>query len=164
MAENDNQEAEPAKKSSGKGMIILVAVLTVVLIGGGGAAAWFFLMNKPAEETAAAESDKLLPPQYVPLEPFVINIKGNGRPRFMQIKLALMTRDPNTVKAVGAYTPSIRNEVVDYLTQLEIKQIIAKKATEQIRINTLTRINNLLTAEQTGVQLDDLLITDMVVQ
>lgn len=164
MAEEENaSSAESPKPKSNTWLIVLVILMTVILLGGGGFAAWHFMANtNPAE--ASAEDAKPKVPKFVRLEPFVVSLQTSGRPRYMQIKLTLMSRNDEAVKILQVYVPLIRNVIVNYLSQMSYKDATQKDATGMIRESTLSEINGLLVAEKSGVLLDDLLITDLVVQ
>ncbi|WP_062262628.1 flagellar basal body-associated FliL family protein [Endozoicomonas arenosclerae] len=164
MADEEQEGgAESPKKSSGKSLIIVIVLLLLMLLGGGAFAAWYFMAAKP-EMAETPEVVKPEVPKFVTLEPFVISLQTQGRPRYMQIKLTLMSRDEGAVEVLKTYVPLIRNAIVNYLSQMTYKEATAKEATDQIRHNTIERINELLTAELAAVALEDLLITDLVVQ
>ncbi|KEQ16343.1 flagellar basal body-associated FliL family protein [Endozoicomonas numazuensis] len=155
--------SENPQKSSGKSLMIIIVLLLLIMVGGGGFAGWYFMsaQSKPSETEEALKPEV---PKFVTLEPFVISLQTQGRPRYMQIKLTLMSRDEGAVEVLKTYIPLIRNAIVNYLSQMTYKEATAKEATDQIRHNTIERVNELLTAERSTVVLDDLLITDLVVQ
>ncbi|MGI9280202.1 MAG: flagellar basal body-associated FliL family protein [Endozoicomonas sp.] len=156
--------AENPEKSSGKSLIIIIVLLFLIILGGGGFAAWYFMGSQTESAETTEEVIKPEVPKFVTLEPFVISLQTQGRPRYMQIKLTLMSRDEGAVEILKTYVPLIRNAIVNYLSQMTYKEATAKEATDQIRHNTIERINELLLAELSSVVLDDLLITDLVVQ
>ena len=127
-------EAEVPQKGSKKLIIIVAVVAVLVLVLGGGAA--FFLLKKNAAhadgeedgaEAAAAvvESDDKeksahkegVPPVFVPLEPFVVNLADAETERFAQIGISLQVADAKVGDSIKLYMPAIRNAVLLILSR-----------------------------------------------
>lgn len=122
MAENDVLEeagsqgaSAPARKNN---KILVIVALALVLVGGGGAGAWFFLLAPaaPADDgTTTAAPARVVPTgpvQYMELQPsFIVNFPYQGRQRFLQASLTVMTRDPSALAAVTEHMPVIRHNL-----------------------------------------------------
>jgi len=117
MAEND--AAAPAGGSNKKMIIIIAAVAVIMLAVGGGAA--FFLLGSSgggegAEEEAAPEI-ALGPMEYMDLSPaFIVSFPFQGRQRYLQASLSIMSRDAAALAAVTEHMPIIRHNLLNLLT------------------------------------------------
>ena len=154
MAEEQGEKNE--KKSSSKLWIIL-GLVTLLLAGGGGYAGWTMM--------AAEENDgRPQPPNFMLLEPFVITLKSDSRPHYLQLKLSLMSREPETIESLEVYRPMIRNELIRYLGTLKFEEVKLPGAGDAMRENALKQLLALLEKEQFEGNIEELVITDMVIQ
>ncbi|MGO0308842.1 flagellar basal body-associated FliL family protein [Endozoicomonas acroporae] len=158
MAEETEQAEAAVEKKSGKGLIIILIFLVLLLIAVGGGAAWMFMQQK------SEDPDELAVPHFMQMEPFIISLKSENRPHYLQIKLSLMSRDPEALKQLETYRPMIRNEIIRYLNTLKYMDVLKPEAPDAIRTETISRVNDLLVKEQVEVTMDDLIITDLVIQ
>lgn len=105
-ATDEGAAAKPAAKS--KKLIIIIGVAVIVLLGGAGAA--FFLMS-PSTEGEVKEVP-LGPVEYLNISPsFIINFPYQGRQRFLQASLSVMSRDAEALEAVTEHMPAIRHNL-----------------------------------------------------
>ena len=155
MAEEAN-EKEAEKKPRSKLWVILGLVM-LILAGGGGYVGWTMMA---VEE----EDNRPKPPNFMVLEPFVITLKSDSRPHYLQLKLSLMSREPDTIKALEIYRPMIRNEIIRYLGTLQFEEIKKPGASDTMRENALSQLLVLLEKEQVEASIEELVVTDMVIQ
>ena len=84
----EEQVAEAtARKPAGKKKLIIVLAGVLLLSGGGGGGAWYVLKGKhsaqgeaqakPVKEAKHAKKDA--PPVFLPLEPFVVNLRAQAQ-------------------------------------------------------------------------------------
>lgn len=138
MAEN---AAAPAAGGNKKMIIIIAAVAVLMLAVGGGAA--FFLLGSSGGESAeeAAPVVELGEMQYMDLAPaFIVSFPYQGRQRYLQASLSIMTRDAAAVPAITEHMPVIRHNLLNLLTA----QMLGVAETPQPGIENL---RNLATEE-----------------
>lgn len=170
MADEKESSASEDKNSGNSKLLIIIIILLVLLLAGGGGFVAMTMMA-PKEQPQQQQQPQpqqpvaaVAPPSFMMLEPFIITLKSDARPRYMQIKLSWMVRDETVITILEAYRPLIRNEVINYLGSLSYEQVKAGGVTEIIRAETLARVNALLDKERVGARVDDCLITDLVIQ
>ncbi len=175
MANDKKEEKEPSGSSNKLLIIILIVVLLVAI--GVGVFAVLMLGKKseapgdPAAAPVAAAAPAATPlaplaakPNFYKLDPFVLSLQGAKRSRFLQIKMTIMSRREGAEDVLNAYQPWIRNTVVKYLSGFSVDEALKPDAIDVFRKELLERINALLDEERTGAEMDDILITDMVIQ
>jgi flagellar FliL protein len=117
MAENDAQatpEAEGGGKKSKKMLIIMVAA-ALIFIGAG--AALFMLLSAPVGEEGAEPAAPTGPMVYLELNPaFIVSFPYQGRQRYLQASISVMSRDPGGLAAVTQHMPVIRHNLLNLLT------------------------------------------------
>jgi flagellar protein FliL len=151
-AATDAGEVAP-KKGKKKLIIIIAAVVALLGVAGGGAAVY---MKKKAaaeaEAAAAAEDDeegdghttkkaaakehkkdeKHVPPVFVPLDPFVVNLADREADRFAQVGMTLEVSDAHVGDEIKAYMPAIRNNVLLLLSHKTSLELMEPEGKEQL--------------------------------
>jgi flagellar FliL protein len=145
--------AEVAPKKGKKKLIIMIAALVALLgIGGGGAVV--YMKKKAAAAEAAAEEDedgegahashkadakeehkkdeKRVPPVFVPLDPFVVNLADREADRFAQVGITLEVADARVGDEIKAYLPAIRNNVLLLLAHKTSEELMEPEGKEEL--------------------------------
>lgn len=143
--------AEEAPKKGSKKLVLIIAIVALLVLGGGGAA--FFIMKKKAAEAEAAEgeegaaapakvahaapkpppkSDKLTPPTFVPLDPFVVNLADRDADRYAQIGMTLEVEDAKFAESMKGYMPAIRNGILMILAHKTAGELLTREGKEQL--------------------------------
>lgn len=146
--------AEVAPKKGKKKLIILIAAVIALLgVAGGGAA--FYLKSKAAAAAAADEAEdddgdaadaghkqvakaghkkdeKHVPPVFVPLDPFVVNLADREADRFAQVGITLEVADAHVGDEIKAYMPAIRNNVLLLLAHKTSAELMEHEGKEQL--------------------------------
>ncbi|MBU2099125.1 MAG: flagellar basal body-associated FliL family protein [Gammaproteobacteria bacterium] len=163
MADEDNVAA-PATKSK-KGLIVMLTA--GVLLAGGGAGAWFMFMGDesvPSESTAAA-TPPLGPVQYLDLAPaFVVNFPHQGRQRFLQANISVMSRDPEAITAVSQHMPVIRHNLINLLSAQMLLVFEDPTGVETLRQLATQEVKQVLQREIGREGIEEVLFTNFVMQ
>jgi flagellar FliL protein len=146
-------EGEAPKKGPKKLIIIIVAVVLLLVLGGGGAA--FFVMKKKAAEAAAAaegedgdsaetshakeapkakhgKDEHAVPPSFVPLDNFIVNLADRDVEHFAQIGLTLQVEDAHVAEELKTYMPAIRNAVLMILSHKTSPELLSQEGKEKL--------------------------------
>lgn len=142
-----------AKPKSKLMLIIIIAVVVLALVAGG---VLFLLLKKPADDeehgdAAPGKSQKakkshepVAPPEFLPLDPLVVNLADQDAPRYAQVGITLQIADAHTGDTVKKFMPTIRNGVLmmissrsgNDLLQAEGKQKLQEELLEMVRTKT----------------------------
>ena len=159
------QEGE-AKASGGMKKIILILV-AVLLLGGIGAGAYFMLGSGAEPETGAAEAEPEEPetdPIYLAISPaFVVNFEQNGRTRFLQVEMQVMSHDQEIIDKVEANMPAVKNGIILLLGDQDYPSLNTTEGKENLRKQVQDSINTLIRAKETP-RVDDVFFTGFVMQ
>ncbi|MDD7804452.1 MAG: flagellar basal body-associated FliL family protein [Endozoicomonas sp. (ex Botrylloides leachii)] len=142
-----------------KGTLPVILLLAILAGGVGGYLRETIQLGDDKEKTSQSAR-----PNFIPMEPFIVTLKNDARSYYLQMKLSLMSRDPEMIKTLQVYSPMIRNELFRYLSALDHDFISQPNSSEAIREAALVRVNALLDKEQAKASVDDLIITDIVIQ
>ncbi|MFF7708271.1 flagellar basal body-associated protein FliL [Pseudomonas sp. NPDC007930] len=161
--------AAPAKKGKLK-FIILIVVALLVVVGGSIGGTWFFLHKsqnkdaaKPADAPAAATAKPVA--LYEALQPaFVVNLNQQGRQRYLQVSITLMSHDPEGMAALKEHMPVIRNNLVLLLSGQDFNQLASPVGTEMLRQKATASVQEVAQKELGKLVVDQLLFTNFVLQ
>lgn len=153
--------AEPPKKSKKKLVVILVA--TVLLLGAGGGGAYWWSSRSAAD--AAPEKEEKLPTQYFAMEPsFVVNLADTDAVRYLQADLQLATRDPETLAALTAHAPALRNRLLLLFGQQTSAQLVQRSGKERLQEAALKEVKAVLKKEGAPDKVEGVIFTSLVTQ
>jgi len=158
---------QPAPKKNSKKLFIIIGVVVFLLVGGG--AAGFMIWKKKADEAAAAaaeeggddahaapkahkpaQRDHKLPPAYMPLEPFVVNLADRDADRYAQIGVTLEIDDAKFAEEMKPYMPAIRNAVLMILSHKTAAELQGREGKEQLAAEIAREVVRPL-----GINIDD---------
>lgn len=156
---------EQEQKISGKRTpLLIVGVLLLLLVCGG--AAWFLL--SPAAELSQEELDLARaegPVQYLDLEPsFLVNFPHQGRQRYLQASISVMSRDDEAMQAVQHHMPAIRHRLNNVLSAQVLLVFEDPTGIEALRQLAADEVRQVLLQEIGREGVDELLFTSFVMQ
>lgn len=169
MAQSEEAK-DPAVKGKGKLKFIIIVVVGLLLaIGASVGGTWFFLhksMAKTEEHPAAAAAPTgKAPAIYEALAPaFVVNLDQNGRQRFMQVSITLMTRDQAGLDALKVHMPVIRNNLVMLFSGQSFDALATPIGQEMLRQKATASVQEVAQKEVGKLVVDQLLFTNFVLQ
>lgn len=169
VAADKNRKAEPTKEAASKPKrsLLVPALIAVFAAAAAGGGVWYFTQGKAhAEAGKEAKPKTPAPAQYFALDPaFVVNLSGPvDGPRYLQVEVQLMTRDPLALTALQSHAPAIRAKLLMLFSQVEPTQIADRAGKEKLQASALTEVKKLMKAETGQNSVDDLLFTSFVTQ
>ncbi|WP_101927600.1 MULTISPECIES: flagellar basal body-associated FliL family protein [Luteimonas] len=156
--------ADSSKKAPPKrGRKLLVIALVGVVVAVAAAGAFWYLRGAPAAEPV---SKLPAPAQYLPLSPpFVVNLDDNSAgPRYLQVEVQLVTRDPLDVVELQHHTPALRAKLLMRFAQQDAEVINTREGKEALRAQALEDVQALMTEETGAPRAESLLFTSFVTQ
>lgn len=161
MAE-DSAAGKPAKpeKSGGLGRKLVNAIGILVLVIGGNLASNLIVRDflpdlAPGAAAMAGDAkdgkgakkkaDKQGPPIYFALDPPLVASVDDGQAiRFVQLTVEVMAREQQTLDAVVAHTPVIRNNLLMLLGRKSIPELTSSEGKEALRMEALEEVRSIL--------------------
>ena len=179
MADKEDDQEKP--KGSMITKILLFGVLplmtAVVLVVGGLFIAGVLPGGGGGGDHAAVEEDgghgdegdghgsEELPAVYIPIDPaFVVNFASQGRARFLQISVEVMTRDPAVPPLVEQHLPVIRNNLMLLFSSQTYDSVSTLEGKETLREEALAVIQEILEEETGDPGVEAVYFTSFVMQ
>jgi flagellar FliL protein len=178
MAKEVKQVVEAAPAKSGKKLLIVtIVVLLVVVLLVGGAGAFFLLKRSNAveidEEEAPVEtvksrkkSAKPLPPVYVAMDAFTVNLIPESGEQFVQLIISVEVVDAESGEMIKTYTPKIRNNVMLLLSSKKASELLTKEGKEKLAGEIRDQMNQVLDPKARGddAPVKEVLFTSFIIQ
>ena len=169
VAADKNRKAEPTKEAASKPRrsLLVPALIAVFAAAAAGGGVWYFTQGKAhAEASKDAKPKTPAPAQYFALEPpFVVNLVGEaGGARYLQVEVQLMTRDPESLKAIELHAPAIRARLLMLFAQQDAASLMSREGKERLQNAALGEVKALLVAETGKPSAESLLFTSFVMQ
>ncbi|MCH7866287.1 MAG: flagellar basal body-associated FliL family protein [Myxococcales bacterium] len=168
------EEANQEEVSSSGGIPWLLIAGAVVLSLAAGAGGAFFILSgqsapAPVEDTeaAAAAAAELreaegegFKERLYSLEPFVVNVTGDGYSRYLKVKVELEADSPELKTEIDARLSQVRDAVIVLLSSKKLSDITDFEGKALLKQDIFERVNDVL---ETG-KLKSVLFTEFVVQ
>ncbi|MCE9638727.1 MAG: flagellar basal body-associated protein FliL [Betaproteobacteria bacterium] len=134
-------DAPPPKKKS-LNWKMLVAVLAIVGAAGGGA---YWHLNRSHDDAAKeAKAEPAKPPQFMPLDPFTVNLQLEDNPQFLQVGLTLRVADNAAVDAIKLHMPEVRDRILLLLSSQKASTLLTLDGKRRLATDIVTSINGIL--------------------
>lgn len=121
-----------------------------------------------AEGKEGEEAAPKGPPIYHAFDPpLVVSFQEQGAMRFLQATVEVMARDDESIKAVQAHMPVIRNNLLNLFSGKGFAELTSRDGKENLRKECLAEVQKILQANSTEehpVSVEDLYFTSFVVQ
>ena len=117
------------------------------------------------EEGGEGEEEELQAAVYLPIDPaFVVNFASQGKARFLQVTVEVMTRDPGVAESVKLHMPVIRNNLMLLLSSQSYDSVSTLEGKESLREESLEVIQQILEEETGDPGIEAVYFTSFVMQ
>lgn len=162
---NTNDPAPAGKMKRKRQLLItgLAAALAAATAGGG---VWYYSQSHALGPAAPSKPVTPPPALYLALEPaFVVNLPISlDGPRYLQVEVQLMTRDPLALEKLRSNIPAIRARLLMFFSQTDPEQIGDRVGMEALQTSALAEVKTLMQAETGTDAAEALLFTSFVTQ
>lgn len=155
MAKDAKAAAESADQSApkkSKKLLIIILALVFLLVAGAGTALLLLKGSgdepeddEDVTETAhAKKKGKELPPIFLNLDPFTVNLVPENGDQYLQVALAVEFQEPEAEQAVKLHMPKIRNNVTLLLSSKKASELLTKEGKEALAEELRDTINDVI--------------------
>jgi len=169
MPDEEKEEVEAKEEPKGKKPWLLIALVSLISIAVGTGGTFFLLGSKGASETTedaapkpeeTHDNEASFDARVFDLEPFVVNITGEGYPRYLKLQLALEMDSLSGREEVQARAAQVRDTTILLLSSKRLSDITDFEGKALLKDDLRERLNALL--EKGKVK--SVLFTEFVVQ
>lgn len=167
MAKNPQtpEQATQIPKKNKMKIIILAVVALILAIVLSAVGTWFFLGRAPVEAQPVVESATKQQAIYEVLAPaFVVNFKSEGKPRYLQVSVALMARNQADLNALKVHMPTLRNQLVMLFSSQNFDELNTALGIDLLKQKATVAIQELALIEVGKPVIEQVLFTNVVMQ
>lgn len=165
MVEQAETAATP-QKSKIK-VIVLAVVALIVVIALSVVGTWLILNKSPADSEQASSATAVAQQQaiYEDLTPaFVVNFRSNGKPRYLQVSVALMGRNKADMESLKIHMPTLRNQLVMLFSSQNFEALNTPLGIEMLKQKATVAVQELALIEVGKPVIEQVLFTNVVMQ
>jgi flagellar FliL protein len=167
--ESEDATVQPDEKPAGKKRMLLIAAVALgaVLLGGG---AWYFMAGGSSPEAGASgehadASHEQGPPLYLALEPpMIVNFLNPTLARYLQVSVEVQAHDTETLDAVRAHMPAIRNNLMLLFSSQRHEDLVTREGKEAMRHAALQEVQAIVSKAIGRPGVDEVYFTSLVMQ
>jgi flagellar FliL protein len=168
-----DQKVEAPSGGGSKKLIIIILAVVLVLGAAGGGAAWFFLHGKAdAEEHDEAPVKKkkskkpIGPPEYVPVEPFTVNLQPGdaGTDQYLQIAFTLEVGGLEEKENVKNNMAKVRSRMLLLLSSKRAADINTPEGKVQLAKEIIAQLREPFEDRGSPQEIEDVLFTSFIIQ
>lgn len=150
-----------ASKKKKKKLLLMVGAAALIVAGGGGG--WWWTSRGAQAAKPAVEQKQ--PMQYFAMDPaFVVNLADEDAVRYLQADVQIATRDPETLAAVQAHGPALRNRLLLLFGQQSSPQLAQRAGKERLQEKALAEVKSVLKGESAPDRVEAVIFTSLVTQ
>ena len=158
----------PGAEAGGKGKLklIIFIVIGLLLAVGASVGGTFYFMSRGSEKPPAAEAADTQAAIYEILaQAFIVNFTNTGgRQRYMQVSVALMSRDQAALDGLKEHMPLLRNQLVMLFSSQEFASLATPVGQEMLRQQATASVQELAQKEIGKLAIEQVLFTNFVLQ
>lgn len=139
-------------------------IALLALVGAGAAGGWFIWKGSSKQESHAEEqaAAALQPPVFHPLEPFTVNLNGDGQ--FLQIALTLQLASQKEVEHLKVYLPQVRSRLLMLISSKTGEEISSTEGKQHLIEEIMAAVREPFAPGLPEIQVSNVFITSFVIQ
>jgi flagellar FliL protein len=155
-------EGEVVAPKSKKKLFIIIGV-AVALLGTGGAAAWHFMAPHDASKKEA-EHKPALPPVFLNIERFTVNLQPDGSEQYLQAEIVVQVKNEETVELLKLHMPQVRSRLLMLLSSKTAEDISTMEGKNKLLGDMVVQLKLPFSKGEKPQEIDSVLFTDFVIQ
>lgn len=168
-----DQKVDAPSGGGSKKLIIIILAVVLILGAAGGGAAWFFLHGKAdAEEHDDAPAKKKKakkpagPPEYVPVEPFTVNLQpgDSGADQYLQIAFTLEVGGLEEKENIKNNMAKVRSRMLLLLSSKHAADISTPEGKVQLAKEIMDQLREPFEERGAPQEIEDVLFTSFIIQ
>lgn len=157
-------KAEAAAAPAPKKKLMIIIVAAVLALGAGSAVAAWFLTQGGSADKKEHKAAKVVPPEYVPLEAFTVNLQPENGDQYLQVQLTLQVAGLEQVELIKANMAVVRNRVLLLLSSKKASEINTVAGKQQLSKEIQAAIRKPFAARGEPQDVTDVLFTSFIIQ
>jgi flagellar FliL protein len=149
------EAVKPAAKSAAEADVVAplpkkrtfnwkLPVIALCVLGAAGGGAYWYSTRHHADSAKEVKAEPAKPPQFLPLDPFTVNLQLEDNPQYLQVGLTLKVSDNAVVDAVKLHMPEVRDSVLLLLSSQKSSTLLTLDGKRKLATGIVAAINAIL--------------------
>jgi flagellar FliL protein len=168
----DPKAEAAAPAAGGKGKLFIMIGAAVLVLGLGGGAGWYFLHGsgdeaaEPAKKEHSSKKKKKEehPPEYLPIEPFTVNLQPENGDQYLQVAFTLQVDGPEQAENIKTNMAKVRSRVLLLLSGKKASEINTVEGKQQLAGEILAVVKAPFAEHGDEQEVSDVLFTSFIIQ
>jgi flagellar FliL protein len=158
--------------AGGKSKLFIMIGAAVLVLGLGGGAGWYFLHGsgddaaEPAKKEHSSKKKKKEehPPEYLPIEPFTVNLQPENGDQYLQVAFTLQVDGPEQAENIKTNMAKVRSRVLLLLSGKKASEISTVEGKQQLAGEILAVVKTPFAEHGDEQDVEDVLFTSFIIQ
>ena len=175
MKADPKADAAAAPAPGGKNKLLILIGAAVLVLGLGGGAGWYFLhggddgasvakKDHGAGKDKSKKSKKEVPPEYLAIEPFTVNLQPENGDQYLQVAFTLQVDGAEQAELIKANMAKVRSRVLLLLSGKKASEINTVQGKQQLAGEILAVVKEPFISGGDGQEVSDVLFTSFIIQ
>jgi flagellar FliL protein len=168
----DPKAEAAAPAAGGKSKLFIMIGAAVLVLGLGGGAGWYFLHGsgdeaaEPAKKEHSSKKKKKEehPPEYLPIEPFTVNLQPENGDQYLQVAFTLQVDGPEQAENIKTNMAKVRSRVLLLLSGKKASEINTVEGKQQLAGEILAVVKAPFAEHGDEQEVSDVLFTSFIIQ
>lgn len=162
-----------AAPAGGKSKLFMMIGAAVLVLGLGGGAGWYFMHGsgdaaaaEPAkkEHSSKKKNREEHPPEYLPVEPFTVNLQPENGDQYLQVAFTLQVDGPEQAELIKTNMAKVRSRVLLLLSGKKASEIDTVAGKQQLAGEILAAVKEPFDRHGDEQEVSDVLFTSFIIQ
>lgn len=165
MATKAASSTTPVQQPPKKSRLLAIIIALVIIAAGAGGAAWYFMGNKASAEDKKVQAKQVqVPPVFLPMEAFTVNLQSENGEQFLQTSFTLQVKSQEEVDLIKLYMPHVRSRILLLLSSKKASDILSIEGKDKLVQEIIGAFKKPFSPNGPTVNVSSVLITSFVVQ
>lgn len=165
-APKEDMKADPAEEKSGKSRkkLFLIIGVAIIAIGIGGSAGALYLSKKNDSSKNAAKHTPAMPPVFINLEPFTVNLQSENGDQYLQVALTLQVADTEQVDIIKQHMPQVRSRILMLLSSKTPSEIASTEGKKKLSNEIIALTKQPFVSQGKSQSVSSVFFTSFIIQ
>jgi flagellar FliL protein len=127
-------------------------VIALCVIGAAGGGGYWYTTRSHSDGAKQVKAEPAKPPQFLPLEPFTVNLQLEENPQYLQVGLTLRVADNLAIDALKLRMPEVRDRILLLLSSQKASTLLTLDGKRKLAADIVASVNEIVAPAPAAAQ------------